>query len=277
MKVLRGDPHTWAPAEGGSAITVGVFDGVHLGHRLIGASVLEEAESRGGLAAGIVTFDRHPLATITPGSSPDLITSIDEQIELWAELGMGFVAVLTFEEAVRSMIPAQLAEVVLSDGLGARHVVVGAGFRFGRDGAGDVAELERLGRKLDFSVQSVELVERADAPVSSTLIRSAVAEGDMDSAAAWLGRRFARSGTVVPGANRGAEIGFATANLAIPSGLAIPGRGVYADLLRGSQQGDLRTELTSPAVRPHRTEIGPELLGVVVDQIPRISDQPALG
>ncbi len=199
MKVLRGDPHAWIPAVGGTVLTVGVFDGVHVGHRLIGALVLEQAEKRGGLAAGIVTFDRHPLATITPGSAPVLLTTIDEQVAQWEELGMAFVAVLTFDDAVRSMTPTQFAGVVLSGGLGARHIVVGNGFRFARDGNGDVTELERLGQELDFSVQSVELVEQGDAPVSSTLIRSAIAQGDVGSAAAWLGRPFARAGTVVPG------------------------------------------------------------------------------
>ena len=228
MKVLRGDLHTWNPAPGGSVLTVGVFDGVHVGHRRIGSSVLEEANKLGGLAAGVVTFDRHPLATITPGSSPDLITTIDEQVEQWEALEASFVAILTFDDSVRSMTPLDFAETVLSGALGARHVVVGAGFRFGRDGAGDVAELRSLGDKLGFSVRAHDLVELSDVPVSSTLIRSAIAEGDVDSVTAWLGRRFTRSGVVVPGANRGAEIGFPTANLAIPSGLAIPGHGVYA-------------------------------------------------
>ena len=228
MKVLRGDPHGWEPPVGGSVLTIGVFDGVHVGHRRIGALLLGEAEQRGGLAAGIVTFDRHPLATITPNETPDLITTLDEQIEQWTEFGLSFVAVLTFEEAVRSMTPAQFAETVLSDGLGARHVVVGAGFRFGHDGAGDVAKLGVLGNKFGFTVGAVELVEMSDMPVSSTQIRRAIAEGDMDSVAQWLGRRFTRTGVVVAGANRGAEIGFPTANLAVPPGLTVPGHGVYA-------------------------------------------------
>ncbi len=228
MKVLRGDPHAWEPPEEGSVLTVGVFDGVHLGHRRIGASLLGEAEQRGGLAAGIVTFDRHPLATISPTETPDLITTLDEQVEQWTVLGMSFVAVLTFEEDVRSMTPARFAETVLSAGLGARHIVVGAGFRFGRDSAGDVAELRVLGDKLGFTVGAVELVEMSDMPVSSTQIRGAIADGEMESAARWLGRRFTRAGVVIPGANRGAEIGFATANLAIQAGLAVPGHGVYA-------------------------------------------------
>lgn len=228
MKVLQGDPSGWAVEGGGSVLTVGVFDGVHVGHQQIGVSLIEEAGERGGLTAGVVTFDRHPLATIAPGSAPKLITTLDEQLELWEELGMGFVAVLTFDNEVRGMGPAEFAEVVLWGGLEARHVVVGSGFRFGRDGTGRVADLERLGDRFGFSVEAQELLELGDAPVSSTLIRAALADGDMKSATAWLGRRFSRSGTVVPGASRGAGIGFATANLAINPGLVIPGHGVYA-------------------------------------------------
>ncbi len=248
MKVLRGDPAAWEPVPGGSVITIGVFDGVHVGHRQVGLSLIEVSRERGGLTPGVVTFDRHPLETIRPDDAPLLITTVDEQLELWEALGVGFVAILTFEDAIRSMIPAQFVEEVITARLDAKHVVVGHGFRFGRDGAGDVTELRRLGERLGFSVQALDLVQSGETPVSSTLIRSAIAEGDMDSVTEWLGRRFIRSGVVVPGANRGAGIGFATANLAIPGDLAIPGHGVYAAF--ATVDGERMPAVVNIGVRP---------------------------
>lgn len=181
----------------------------------------------GGLPLGAVTFDRHPLATIAPERTPQLITTPEERLVLFEQTGLDFAAVLTFDEAVRALPPDEFVERVLAGGLGARLVVVGNGFRFGLNAAGDVDELRRLGDHFGFSVRAVALLETESGPISSSAIRQAVAAGDVRTAAAMLGRPFTRSGRVVAGDRRGADIGFPTANLEIRPGLLRPGRGVY--------------------------------------------------
>ncbi len=228
MKILVGDPTVWAPQPGGVAVSVGVFDGVHLGHRQMLQALFEDAAALGALPIGAITFDRHPLTTIAPDRSPALITTPDERLALFEEAGLGFAAVLTFDEAMRSLPPDGFVETVLANGLGARLVVVGDGFRFGLNAEGDVDELRRLGDHFGFAVRSVKLLETGSGPISSTLVRRAVSEGDVETAAGLLGRPFTRSGRVVAGDHRGSGIGFPTANLEIRPGLLVPGRGVYA-------------------------------------------------
>ncbi|MGI9649352.1 MAG: bifunctional riboflavin kinase/FAD synthetase [Acidimicrobiia bacterium] len=228
MKVLVGDPGVWAPHPGGVAVSIGVFDGVHLGHRQMLRVLFDDAASLGELPMGAVTFDRHPLATIAPDRAPELISTPDERLALFEDAGLDFAAVLTFDERMRTLPPDEFVRIVLADGLGARLVVVGTGFRFGLDAAGDVDELRRLGDHFGFAVEAVQLLETGSGSISSTLIRKALAEGDVAAAAELLGRPFSRTGRVVAGDHRGAEIGFPTANLEIRPALVIPGRGVYA-------------------------------------------------
>ncbi len=228
MKVLVGNPEVWGPPPGGVAVSIGVFDGVHLGHRQMFDVLKEGAESLGGLPIGAVTFDRHPLATIDPGRSPDLVSTPEERLALFDEAGLDFAAVLTFDEATRGLAPEGFVQAVLAAGLGARLAVVGEGFRFGLHASGDVDELRRLGDHYGFAVRSVKLLETDAGPISSTLVRRAVTAGDMAAAADLLGRPFVRTGRVVAGDRRGVEIGFPTANLDIPPGLLVPSGGVYA-------------------------------------------------
>ena len=228
MKILVGDPSVWTPRPGGVAVSVGVFDGVHLGHRQMLQTLFDDAAALGDLPIGAITFDRHPLATIAPARIPTLITTPDERLALFEEAGLDFAAVLTFDEAMRTLPAEGFVETVLANGLGARLVVVGDGFRFGLNAAGDVDELRRLGDHFGFAVRGVELLETGAGPISSTLVRRAVSAGEVEVAAGLLGRRFARTGRVVAGDHRGSEIGFPTANLEIRPGLLVPGRGVYA-------------------------------------------------
>jgi len=237
MKILVGDPAVWTPQPGGVAVSVGVFDGVHLGHRQMLQALVEDAAGLGGLPIGAITFDRHPLTTIQPDNAPELLTTPEERLALFEAAGLGFAAVLTFDETMRSLPPEGFVETVLANGLGARLVVVGEGFRFGLNAAGDVDELRRLGDHFGFAVRSVELLETGTGPISSTLIRRAVAAGDVETATGLLGRPFSRTGRVVAGDHRGSEIGFPTANLEIRAGLLVPARGVYAvfALLNGAR------------------------------------------
>lgn len=228
MRVLVGDPRVWTPQPGGVAVSVGVFDGVHLGHRQMLQELFDDTAALADIPIGAITFDRHPLATIAPERAPELLTTPEDRLELFEEAGLDFAAVLTFDEAMRSLSPEGFVETVLANGLGARLVVVGDGFRFGHDAGGDVDELRRLGDHFGFAVRGVELLETGAGPISSTLVRQALRAGDVAAAAGLLGRRFARTGRVIAGDHRGTEIGFPTANLDIREGLAIPARGVYA-------------------------------------------------
>jgi riboflavin kinase/FMN adenylyltransferase len=228
VKILVGDPRVWTPQPGGVAVSVGVFDGVHLGHRQMLQELFADAAALGDIPIGAITFDRHPLATIAPERAPELLTTPDERLALFEEAGLDFAAVLTFDEAMRSLSPEGFVETVLANGLGARLVVVGDGFRFGLNARGDVDELRRLGDHFGFAVRGVKLLETEAGPISSTLIRQALRAGDVAGVTALLGRRFARTGRVVAGDHRGTEIGFPTANLDIRAGLVVPARGVYA-------------------------------------------------
>jgi len=232
MRVLVGDPAVWTPRPGGVAVSIGVFDGVHLGHRQMLQALFDDSAALGELPIGAITFDRHPLATIAPDRAPELITTPEERLVLFEEAGLDFAAVLTFDEGMRALPPDDFVRTVLADGLGARLVVVGEGFRFGIDAAGDVDELRRLGDHFGFAVQAVELLETGSGPISSTLIRQALAAGEVANAAGLLGRPFGRTGRVVAGDHRGVGIGFPTANLDIRPGLLIPGHGVYAAFAR---------------------------------------------
>ncbi len=227
MKVLDGDFDGWVPPERGAAVAVGVFDGVHRGHQAVLAGLRARAAELGGLPATVLTFDRHPLEVIAPERAPRLLTAPDRKVELLGDLGVDVVAVLTFDERARGLTPEEFAADVLVGGLGASVVAVGADFRFGKDRSGDVDELRDLGLGLGYYVEEVALLGDGES-VSSTRIRAAVAAGDVEAAAAALGRPFELAGTVVEGDRRGAAIGFPTANLDVPANLLLPGRGVYA-------------------------------------------------
>lgn len=227
MRVLRGDPASWPPPGEGHAVTIGVYDGVHLGHqRVLGHLVAEAGRRR--LVPAVLTFDVHPLEVVAPEQAPALLTTVEQRLEIFGALRIGLVGVLPFRQMVRSLTPEEFVERILVRGLAAGLVVVGEDFRFGRDRAGDVGELRRLGAEHGFDVEAVDLLATREAPVSSTVIRREVAEGRVEEAARALGRWFELRGTVVEGAGRGREIGIPTANLDLPDGLVLPARGVYA-------------------------------------------------
>ena len=194
------------------AVAIGVFDGVHRGHR----AVLEAVEQT-GLAATVLTFDPHP--RIALGNRVDLLTTLERRLELLAEADVETTLVATFTPELQQLPPEAFAESYLR-AIGAEAVVAGEDFRFGVRRSGDLALLERLG----FDVRVAPEVEG----VSSTAIRSALAEGDVVAAAEMLGRPFELDGTVVAGHQRGGTLGFPTANLAVDAQLAVPRYGIYA-------------------------------------------------
>jgi riboflavin kinase / FMN adenylyltransferase len=217
------------PADlGGAVVTVGMFDGVHRGHRALLDRVAAEAAAR-RVPAAAVTFDRHPLAVLRPGSEPPLLTTLDRKVELLGDAGMQVVLVLEFTRELSEVGAEAFATQVLFDGLAARAVVVGENFRFGHKAAGDPALLAGLGQPRGIEVVAVPLQTAGDEVVSSTRVRAELAAGDVAAAAASLGRPHAVEGVVVAGDGRGRPLlGIPTANLDIAAGFAIPADGVYA-------------------------------------------------
>jgi riboflavin kinase / FMN adenylyltransferase len=232
---------------GPTVVTVGMFDGVHRGHRALLDRVVAEAAAR-EVPAAAVTFDRHPLTVLRPGSEPPLLTTLDRKVELLGQAGMAVVLVLEFTREL-SQVPAEtFATEVLFDALAARAVVVGENFRFGHKAAGDPDLLAALGRPRGIEVVAVPLHAQGDQVVSSTRIRAELAAGDVAAAAASLGRPYAVEGTVVVGDRRGGPLlGVPTANLDVPDGIALPADGVYAGHL---------TDDADEVARPAAVSIG---------------------
>jgi riboflavin kinase/FMN adenylyltransferase len=228
VEVIRdGDPCPH-PAEG-SVVTIGVYDGVHLGHRAVIAEVKLRAAELGARSA-VVTFDRHPAAVVRPESAPPLLTDLDQRLARIKATGVDYTVVLTFDEARASESAEDFVNRVLVDCLNARGVVVGEDFHFGHRRAGNVALLKQMGAIHRFEVEPLGLVaptgERE--PVSSTAIRHALARGDLEAATAMLGRQHEVWGVVMRGDQRGRQLGFPTANVAASSEIALPADGIYA-------------------------------------------------
>jgi riboflavin kinase/FMN adenylyltransferase len=228
--LLRWDTLTEIPIDWpGSVVTIGVFDGVHRGH----AAILDRAVLAGReieLPVVALTFEPHPAGVVRPGSEPLTISTLEHRVSLLGAAGAAAVCVLAFTIELSRLSPEQFVERVLVDALGTRRVVVGANFRFGARAAGDVGVLRELGEQFGFSVDAVKLVGGAG-KWSSTVVRNALAAGDVAAAAEVLGRFPRLEGLVVPGDRRGRDLGYPTANLAVPAGLAVAADGVYAGWL----------------------------------------------
>jgi riboflavin kinase/FMN adenylyltransferase len=214
---------------GERAVTLGTFDGVHIGHRRAIESALAV-----GLQATVVTFDPHPRTAL--GNRVELISTLERRLELIEALGITETLVLPFTPDLALVTPEEFAHSVLEP-MGARVVIAGANFRFGRGRSGDLELMAELG----FDTRPVPLVEG----VSSSRIRQLIAAGEVDRAAKLLGRPVEVEGTVVAGDARGGTLGFPTANLAVPSELLVPAFGIYAGETLGQRAA------TSIGVNPH--------------------------
>ena len=239
----------------GAVVTIGVYDGVHVGHHAVLRLVRELADAR-GLAAVCITFDRHPAEVVRPESAPKLLTTPEQKLELLDATGyLDLAYVLQFDEA-RSQEPAEeFVREVLADAAHARLVVVGADFHFGKGRGGDVALLQRMGAELGFEVLGVGL-EAAPASsgqggtiYSSTRIRELLADGDVAAAAELLGRPHEARGVVVEGDRRGRELGYPTANVAVSNRCCLPADGIYAGTFVGAD-GVARMSAISLGRRP---------------------------
>lgn len=226
--ILRGDPFGWHVDTDGTAIAIGVFDGVHRGHQQVMRDLTAMARVR-DLVPAALTFDPHPLEFLAPDRAPDLLTTVEQRAELLAECGVEILGVLPFLE-IRDLDPRAFVTEILCLRLKVGAIAIGANFRFGRDRGGDPALLKELGEEKGFTVDVVEMVVHTgpDGAISSTRIRELLAQGEVRSAAVLLGRPFVLTGPVIHGDARGRTIGFPTANLHIPERMAIPANGVYA-------------------------------------------------
>lgn len=230
----------------GSALTIGVFDGVHRGHQRLIAKVMQEASDK-GCAAGVVTFRNHPDSVFNPDFKPRYITALDERIRLIERLGVDFVVPVTFDRAVAGIRARDFA-AMLTRRLGMRALVAGPDFAMGYKREGDVDALAAIGAEMGFSVSVVDLLSEGDAAVRSTNIRRALAAGDVSGVAKQLGRNYAMSGVVVSGEKRGRTLGFPTANLEVGGDMAIPANGIYAT--RAFVDGECHMAATSIGTRP---------------------------
>ena len=213
-----------------SAVSIGFFDGVHLGHRAIVGRALDHAVTN-GLRSVVVTFDRHPLQIVRPDKVPPLLMTTPRRAQALADIGPDVVVVLPFDEHLRMMSAETFIAQVLRSALDARHVVVGRNFHFGHRAAGDVDLLAGVGAHDGFTVDGVELLAVGGEPVSSTRIREALGRGAVDEAIRLLGRPFVIDGTIVHGDHRGRGLGYPTANLAVDDGVVVPAPGVYAGVV----------------------------------------------
>jgi riboflavin kinase/FMN adenylyltransferase len=212
----------------GTAVTIGAYDGVHLGHRALLRNLSELAVAR-DLSTVVVTFDRHPASVVRPDSAPKQLTDLEQKLEWLADCGIDRTVVIPFDKERSAESAEDFVKEVLVDQLSARLVVVGEDFHFGKDRRGNVTLLNELGRGYGFGVIGVGLTGDGGTAVSSTRIRALVGEGNVEGAAELLGRPHEVRGPVVHGDGRGGpELGFPTANVAVAADIALPADGIYA-------------------------------------------------
>lgn len=215
------------------AVTIGAYDGVHTGHRLV-IDRVRRAAAEQGLDSAVVTFDQHPATVVRPESAPKLLTDLDQKLELLAETGVDYVLLVHFDDE-RAQEPAEdFVQEVLVGCLDVKAVVVGHDFHFGQGRKGNVGLLQDMGADLGFDVTGLRLFSGGldRDPISSTRIRKLLAEGAVGEAASLLGRPHQVRGTVADGDKRGRLLGFPTANVSLPDYIALPADGVYAGWYR---------------------------------------------
>jgi riboflavin kinase/FMN adenylyltransferase len=212
----------------GSIVTIGAYDGLHVGHREIIEQVTKKAQSAGQKSV-LVTFSPHPAQILRPTEAPKLLTDRDQKLRLLESTGIDAVVVIAFDRIQAEETPEGFVQRVLIDALNVKRLIVGEDFCFGKDRRGNVELLSQLGAKFGFVVEPTNLVAgHDDVTASSTHIRSLVLSGDLSAANIYLGRQHELIGTVVHGDARGRTIGFPTANVEVPKTMCQPGDGVYA-------------------------------------------------
>lgn len=209
-----------------SVVTIGNFDGVHLGHAGIFAHLKKKSKAL-SLPSAVVTFEPHPLKIIAPESAPPLLTTLEQKIELIREYGIDYLIIVPFSKEFSQLSAADFVIKVLSVPLGMRHIIIGHDYAFGRGREGNFATLSELGRLNGFTLEDMPALGKAGIIFSSSIVRSKVADGDIKAASQILGRYFQISGKVVHGRDIGHLLGFPTANIVTENEL-LPPDGVYA-------------------------------------------------
>lgn len=232
----------------GTVVTVGTFDGVHLGHQAVLHEISARARER-SLSSVLVTFDRHPLTVVRPQAAPALLTTPDEKKAILAQSGLDYAAFLPFTPQLAAYEPDEFVKLVLLKRFRVKELVIGYDHGFGRSRTGDITLLRNLGQDLGFAVDVVSAVAAGADPVSSTRIRKELEDGDVESAAHGLGRPYSFRGPVVHGQGRGRHLGFPTANLLPPGGgKLLPKAGIYA--VRASLRNEILAGLLHLGPRP---------------------------
>jgi riboflavin kinase/FMN adenylyltransferase len=208
-------------------VTIGNFDGLHLGHQAVLSRMAERAHAVGGTVV-VLTFDPHPLRVLAPHVELQFLSDADEKFTMLERSGVGVVVRLPFTTEFAAQSPADFMNEVLMKGLAARELFVGQNFRFGRNREGTIQTLLEAAPRLGFIIQALEPVMLHGVQVSSTRIRGLLQGGSVGEAAHMLGRPYVVKGKVVRGDGRGGELGFPTANLTPPEGRVLPADGVYA-------------------------------------------------
>ena len=271
------------PLPRGSTVTVGSFDGVHLGHEAVLREIARRAEAA-GRASVLVTFEPHPLEVVNPQAAPPLLTTDVERREILAQLPLDYVLFLRFDRRLASLTPEEFVEQVLIERCQVRELVIGHDHGFGRGRSGDVETLRRLGAERGFDVDVVEVVDVGEQHVSSSRIRRAVAGGDLNTAARMLGRPYQVSGRVGQGERRGHLLGVPTINLTdVPPQKLLPPDGVYAVRVewRGGHAGGMMNQGPRPtfgdrrrALEAHLFDFDGDLYGewVRIEWVERLRD-----
>lgn len=239
--------NSFRPLSASSVVTIGNFDGVHLGHRALIERCIREAEKDQEVA--VVTFDPLPQAWFAPGRAPARLSSTTQKLDLLGQSGVDLVWMMRFNQELAQMKAETFARSVLAEALSASMVVVGNDFRFGHAREGDLDMLARLGKKFGFRVVTVADVETEGLKVSSTSIREALARGNFDLAERLLGRRFTVQGEVIRGSRLGHDLGYPTANMR-PEAEPCPLAGVFAVHTRRLADDAWQDAVASLGVRP---------------------------
>lgn len=287
MQLLTTVDELKAACEGGVCMTLGVFDAVHRGHRMLIDRACEEARAR-GLRSLVFTFKRHPLALLAPAYCPPTVTQPERKARIIESLGVDCCLMLEFTREVAAVPAEEFIERILVGHCRARFLVCGNNFTFGAGGKGNVALLKEAGERFGFDVEVCHPIHEGSSPVSSTRTRQSLVEGRVAEAARLLDRRYGFGAKVVPGDERGRQLGFPTANLEPSVDQLIPADGVYAVVVsaNGRRYGAMLNvgerptfEEAGRAMEAHLFDFSGELLGETVDVefVDRVRDEKKFG
>ena len=247
MKILR-DPLGNDDLPQGAVISIGSFDGVHIGHQAVLTHVVDRARSM-RVAAVAMTFDPHPIKLLRPGVAPRLLTTLEQRLALIARTGIEIALVVPFTHRLARMSAADFVRDVLVDRLAVREVYIGDNFRFGADRGGDVGLLTSMGAELGFEAAAAPIVEAEGSVISSTRVRQAVADGRVEEVVALLGRSVFIDGSVLEGKRLGRTLGFPTLNIEVENEL-VPSDGVYITAVHIPSFARTFPAVTNIGVRP---------------------------